>query len=100
MSASPVHYRKPATGCVTVLSPFLRYLNTSTLAFVMFVAFALLSSIRGKDSEIRELASAKVTKTGVFIANFSFSPKTLSGVARRNGDLDQPGQGAARGDER
>jgi plastocyanin len=43
----------------------------------MFVAFALLSSIRGKDSEIRDLTSTKGTKTEVVIDNFSFSPKTF-----------------------
>ena len=63
---------------MTVLSPFLRHLNTGTLAFVMFVAFALLSSIRGKESEVRELASAKATKAEVVIDNFSFSPKTFT----------------------
>jgi plastocyanin len=44
----------------------------------MFVAFALLSSTRGKESEIRDLASAKGTKTEVVIDNFSFSPKTFT----------------------
>jgi plastocyanin len=78
MSASPTPYRKPATRCVTVLTPFLRHLNTGTLACVMFVAFALLSSIRGKESEVREPASAKATKIEVVIDNFSFSPKTFT----------------------
>jgi plastocyanin len=44
----------------------------------MFVAFALLSSTRGKESEIRDLASTKGTKTEVLIDNFSFSPNTLT----------------------
>jgi len=44
----------------------------------MFVAFALLSSTRGKESEIRDLASTKGTKTEVVIDNFSFSPKTFT----------------------
>jgi plastocyanin len=44
----------------------------------MFVAFALLSSIRGKESEIRDLAFTKTTKTEVVIDNFSFSPKTFT----------------------
>ena len=78
MSASPSHYQRRIARRVTVLSPFLRHLNTGTLAFVMFVAFALLSSIRGKDSEVRELASAKATKSEVVIDNFSFSPKTFT----------------------
>jgi plastocyanin len=53
-------------------------LNTATLAFVLFVAFALLSNIRGKESEIRDLAPVKATKTEVVIDNFSFSPKTFT----------------------
>ena len=78
MSASPPHYRKPATRCVTVLTPFLRHLNTGTLAFVLFVALALLSTMRGKEPETRESAPAKATKTEVVIDNFIFSPKTFT----------------------
>jgi Icc protein len=78
MSASPTHYRKPATRCVTVLSPFLRHVNTGTLAFVLFVALALLSTTRGKEPETRESAPAKATKTEVVIGNFNFSPKTFT----------------------
>jgi plastocyanin len=78
MSASPIYYRKPATRSVTVLSPFLRHVNTGTLAFVLFVALALLSTMRGKEPETRESAPAKATKTEVVIDNFSFSPKTFT----------------------
>ena len=78
MSASPAHHRKPATRCVTVLSPFLRHVNTGTLAFVLVVALALLSTIRGKEPETRESAPAKATKTEVVIGNFNFSPKTFT----------------------
>jgi plastocyanin len=78
MSVSPTHYRKPATRCVTVLSPFLRHVNTGTLAFVLFVALALLSTMRGKEPETRESAPATATKTEVVIDNFNFSPKTFT----------------------
>ncbi len=78
MSASPAHYRKPATRCVTVLTPFLRHLNTGTLAFVLFVALALLNTMRGKEPETRESAPANATKTEVVIGNFNFSPKTFT----------------------
>jgi plastocyanin len=78
MSASPTDYRKPATKCVTILTPFLRHLNTGTLAFVLFIALALLSTMRGKEPETRESAAAKSTKTEVVIDNFSFSPKTFT----------------------
>jgi plastocyanin len=78
MSASPAHYRKPATRRVTVLSPFLRHVNTGTLAFVLFVALALLSTMRGKEPETREPAPVKATKTEVVIGNFNFLPKTFT----------------------
>ncbi len=78
MSASPAHYRKPATRCVTVLSPFLRHVNTRTLALFLFVALALLTTMRGKEPETRESAPAKATKTEVVIGNFNFSPKTFT----------------------
>ena len=78
MSASPAPYRKSATGCVSALTPFLRHVNTGTLAFVLFVALALFSSTRGKDAETRESAPAKVTTTEVVIDTFTFSPKTFT----------------------
>jgi plastocyanin len=43
----------------------------------MFVAFTLLNSTRGKESEIRDLTPAKTTKIEVVIDNLSFSPKTF-----------------------
>ena len=78
MSASPAPYRKPATRSVAVLTPFLRHLNTGTLAFVLFVALALLNTMRGKEPETRESAPAKASKIEVVIDNFSFSPKTFT----------------------
>ena len=78
MSASPVHRQKHTTKCATVLSPFLRHVNTGTLAFVMFVALAFLSSTHGKNRQTRESAPSKATKTEVAIENFSFSPQTLA----------------------
>ena len=38
-----------------------------TLAFIMFVALALLSTTRGKEAETRELAPAGATKSEVVI---------------------------------
>src|SRR6267143_2625439 len=75
MSASPSHYQRRIARRVTVLSPFLRHLNTGTLAFVMFVAFALLSSIRGKESETRGPASAKATASRVILDKLVHSPQ-------------------------
>jgi len=78
MSASPVHDHKPTARCVSVLSLFLRHVNTGTLAFVLFVALALLSTMRGKEPETRESPPAKATKTEVVIDTFTFSPKTFT----------------------
>jgi plastocyanin len=78
MSAPPVHYHKPTARCVSVLTPFLRHVNTGTLAFVLFVALALLSTMRGKEPETTESVPAKATKTEVIIDNFIFSPKTFT----------------------
>jgi plastocyanin len=49
-----------------------------TLAFVLFVALALLNTMRGKEPETRASAPAKGPKTEVVIGDFSFSPKTLT----------------------
>jgi plastocyanin len=78
MSAYPTHYRKPASRCVTVLTPFLRHLNTGTLAFFMLVALASLTNMRGKEAETKASVPVKATKTEVVIDNFSFSPKTFT----------------------
>lgn len=67
MSASPVYDHKPTARCVSVLSPFLRHVNTGTLALVLFVALALLSTTRGREAETRGSAPAKVTTSEVII---------------------------------
>jgi plastocyanin len=78
MSASPIHYRKPTTRCVTVLTPFLRHLNTGTLAFIMLVALATLTNMRGKEAETKASLPVKESTAKVVIDNFSFSPKTFT----------------------
>jgi plastocyanin len=78
MSASHGRYQRRIAGRVTVLSPFLRHLNTGTLAFALFVALTLLSTMRGKEPETRESAPAKATKIEIVIDTFSFSPKTFT----------------------
>jgi len=78
MSASPTHYRKSATRCVTVFTPFLRHLNTGTLAFFMLAALASLTSMRGKEAETKASIPVKASTTEVLIDNFSFSPKTFT----------------------
>lgn len=78
MFASPIDVRKHTARRVSVRYPVLKHLNTGTLALAMFVALALLSSTRGKDSQTRESAAAIATRTEVAIDNFSFSPNTLT----------------------
>jgi plastocyanin len=69
--ASPVHYQK----------------HTVRLAFAMFIGLALLSSpvvalqftfTQSRNSQTKESAPVKATKTEVAIDNFSFSPNTLT----------------------
>lgn len=52
---SQVNLASPLRGhslkAASILTPFLRYLNTGTLAFVMFVSLAVLSPTRGTDFE-------------------------------------------------
>jgi hypothetical protein len=79
MSASPAHYRKRATRCMTVLTPLIRHVNTGTLAFALFVALALLSATRGKNSETRESAPLKATKTEVVIGSLDFRDRNCPG---------------------
>src|SRR6266566_1294926 len=67
MFVSRVHHQKHTARCVSALSPILKHLNTGTLAFAMFVVLALLSSTHGKDSQTRESAPVKATKTEVVI---------------------------------
>src|SRR6266478_4166043 len=78
MFASSIHHQKYTARRVSALSPILKHLNTGTLAFAMFVALTVLSSTHGKDSQTRESAFVKATKTEVAIDNFSFSPNTLT----------------------
>ena len=75
MFASPIHNHRPSqtTRFRRGASPFLRHLNTGTLAIFLMVALASLTSIRGREAETKD-----ADKTGVVIADFSFSPKTLT----------------------
>ena len=61
---------------MTVLTPFLRHLNTGTLAFFLLVALASLTNMRGKEAETKASIPVKASRTEVVIDSFSFSPKT------------------------
>ena len=75
MFASPIHNHRPSqtTRFGRGASPFLRHLNTGTLAIFLLVALTSLTSIRGREAETKD-----ADKTGVVIADFSFSPQTLT----------------------
>ena len=75
MTTAPACYPRSATNCVTVLTPFLRHLNTGTLAIFLFVALASLTSIRGRQVETKASIPVKADKNEIAIADFSFSPK-------------------------
>jgi len=61
---SGVHHQKQPQCWVTRLSPFLKYVNTRTLALLMFLGLALLNTTDGKDAQTKEPA-AGVSKTEV-----------------------------------
>jgi plastocyanin len=80
MFASPIqHYRpKRAFRCDRSSSAFLKYLNTCTLAFALFAALALLTSIRGKEPETKGSSFPRHKKTEVVIDHLTFSPRTVT----------------------
>ena len=51
MLPSPLQSRRINRRDVSVISPFRRHINTGNLAIVLFVALAVLSSMRGKEIE-------------------------------------------------
>jgi len=60
----------------------------------MFVAFALLSNIRGKELETRSPASPKATTTRVILDKLVHSPQKPilpPGVRATSNELDKPG---------
>jgi plastocyanin len=63
---------------MTVLTAFLRHLNTGTLAFFLLVALASLTSMRGKEPETKASIPLKASRTEFVIDNFNFSPKTFT----------------------
>ena len=63
---------------MTVFTRFLRHLNTGTLAFLLLVALASLTNMRGKEAEPKASIPLRASETEVIIDNFSFSPKTTA----------------------
>ena len=59
MFASPLNHRKPGTSPVP--STLRRYLTMRVLATAMFIAFAVLASVGGKESRTKQLSLGKGT---------------------------------------
>jgi hypothetical protein len=76
--ASPLRSQKHNLRAASILTPFLRHLNTGTLAFVMFVSLAVLSPIRGRDFENAGSAAANQGYLQVFSATDEFDDGGLS----------------------
>ena len=70
--AAPPCDQKHNLKTVSILTPFLRHLNTGTLAFVMFVSLAVLSPIRGTDFETAPSAATSLGYLQVFSATDEF----------------------------
>jgi len=70
MLASPLQSHTINRRNVSVISPLRRYMTTGNLAIVLFVMLAVLSTIRGKETE--------TAKAEVVMDNFSFSPQTFT----------------------
>ena len=81
MFASPIHdYRCPkqSVRLKRPALPFLRYLNTYTLAFALLIGLVLLTSLPGKEPETKGSALPKNATTEVVIDQFTFSPPTVT----------------------
>ena len=70
--ASPLQDQKHKLGAASILTPFLRHLNTGTLAFVMFVSLAVLSPTRGTDLDNAGSAPSNLGYLQVFSATDEF----------------------------
>ena len=70
--ASAPRGQKHRLEAVSILTPFLRHLNTGTLAFAMFVSLAVLSPTRGKDFEDAGSAPTNLGYLQVFSATDQF----------------------------
>ena len=51
---------KETYSSASVLTPLLRYVNTRSLAFAMFVALALLGTMRGNEPQARDLSEGSL----------------------------------------
>ena len=66
MSTLPAHCHGAATGLLARYA-FLRHVNMNTLAFVLFVALALLNTTRAKESQNNDSAHTRGTDAELVI---------------------------------
>jgi len=59
--STPLTYYQGRATALSVRYAFLRHLNTSTLALILFVAFAVLGTTRAKESQNDEWVHASKT---------------------------------------
>lgn len=80
MFASPIHNHRPehTTRFEHAVSPFLRHLNTGTLAFALVIALALLTSIRGNEAETKSSALPTNTKAEAISDDLGFLPEAFA----------------------
>lgn len=76
--ASLVCTQKHNALAASIFTPFLRHLNTGTLAFAMFVSLAVLSPIRGRDFENAGSAPTNPGYLQVYSATDEFDDGGLS----------------------
>jgi hypothetical protein len=62
--AAFVHYHNQTQRWLTPLSPFLKHVNMTTVALLMFLGVALLNTTDGKDAQTKE-PPAEVSNTEV-----------------------------------
>jgi hypothetical protein len=98
MLTSAVHSYNDAFRSVSILSAFLKHLNMGTIALTLFIAFALFTTTRGKESEIRVSAPARDRELQVAIRPCKTSRTAPQEVQRRKftakdfGNKIQPNQ--------
>ena len=80
MFASPIQPYRPKhlIGTGGAISAYHKSLNMGTLAVALFVALALLTSIRAREGDIRNPVLSENGHAEVVLEKLRFSPQTLS----------------------
>jgi hypothetical protein len=67
---------------LALLSPWLRHVNMRTLAFLMFVGFALLNTSHGKDAETKESAFTENTNVRMIDNDYHQAAERVTALPR------------------